>query len=106
MDVPKGRNWYVNPEGQTLAIIQDPGPFVMGSPSYEAGHSSEETQQPVRIGRSFAIATKEVTDAQYKRSFFSEQSTNPLLNTIPHTVDWYNAARYCNWLSKQEQIPE
>ena len=23
-----------------------------------------------------------------------------------HSTDWYAAAEYCNWLSKQEEIPE
>ncbi len=106
MGLSTDRNWYVNTEGQTLAIIRDPGSFLMGSPPNEAGRSSDETQHLVRIGRSFAIATREVTDAEYQRSRFSGQSTDPLRNAIPRLVDWYSAARYCNWLSQQEQIPE
>ncbi len=31
------RNWYVNTEGQTLAIVRGPTIFSMGSPSNEAG---------------------------------------------------------------------
>ena len=106
MALPTDRNWYVNTEGLTLAILHEPGSFVMGSPTSEPGRTIYEAQHVVRIGRSFAIATKEVTDAQYKRSIFTGQSTDPLLNTIPHMVNWYGAARYCNWLSQREQIPE
>jgi formylglycine-generating enzyme required for sulfatase activity/Flp pilus assembly protein TadD len=106
MSLPTDRNWYVNTEGQTLAIVRGPALFSMGSPSNEAGRYYDETQHLVRIGRSFAIATREVTDAEFKRSIYSGQSTNPLLNAIPRVVSWGAAARYCNWLSQQEQIPE
>jgi formylglycine-generating enzyme required for sulfatase activity len=90
----------------------------MGSPEDEAGRTVTETRHHRRIDRSFAIATEEVTVAQYIR--FLED--NPTAMNLPKreevkisipapdcpmlTVDWYDAARYCNWLNRREGIPE
>ena len=41
------RRWYVNSEGQTLAVIEGPVEFSMGSPRQRAGsRDSEETLAP------------------------------------------------------------
>ena len=85
--------------------------------------ADDEVQHLVRIPRTFAIATKEVTVSQFGR-FLSE---NPDFATRFHTavaarfgnpprlaltpdrpqvaVSWYDAARYCNWLSATAGIP-
>jgi formylglycine-generating enzyme required for sulfatase activity len=103
----------------------------MGSPAYEPGHESAsdspgEPLHDVRIPHSFAIASKEVTVAQFQRFLdanpdvrqhhaydgrpdrmsqvmrdFSPDSTGPQI-----AVTWYEAAMYCNWLSAQEGLPE
>ena len=54
------RQWYVNMQGQTFAIV-DAGEFLMGSPESEPGHFSDETQHRCHIGRRFAISTTHVT---------------------------------------------
>ncbi len=113
---PKG--WYVTgKEGHTLAIVRGPAEFVMGSPDSEPGRSElTELQQRWRIPRSFAIATREVTVAQFQRFVnvspeirkhfnylrdFSPDKDGPQVG-----VTWYEAAAYCNWLSKREGLPE
>jgi formylglycine-generating enzyme required for sulfatase activity len=67
------------------------------------------------IPRSFAVATKEVTVAQFQRFLqdhaeaarhkFDEKYTatpdGPMIE-----VSWYQAAQYCRWLSEQEGVPE
>ena len=66
----------------------------------------------MRINRSFAIATKEVTEEQYQR-FLKQHSMVP----EPRSVDdrtaenrpmkgrsWYDAARYCNWLKASGRV--
>src|SRR5207244_13024570 len=88
-----------------------PGPleFVMGSPTTEEGRDDEESQHHKRIGRTFALAAKPVTVAQFLRFHkvhvywkrFAPQENCPVIQT-----DWYMAAAYCNWLSQQEDIPE
>jgi len=125
------RQWYVTKEGQTMAILRDPGEFRMGSPAYERGRvpasdSPDEPLHRVRIPRSFAISTKEISVAQFRRFLeanpevrerfslairvrfpgyvlrtFSPDEQDPQI-----AVTWYEAAMNCNWLSKQEGLPE
>ncbi len=98
------RGWYINSQGQTMVIISDPVKLEMGE---------VRTQHREQIGRSFAIATKEVTVEQFE-SFYKDnptlrseynESLCPSLQCPQITVSWYQAAAYCNWLSKKEGIP-
>jgi formylglycine-generating enzyme required for sulfatase activity len=90
----------------------------MGSPLGEAGRDAGETRHRRHIEQSFAISMKEVTVTQYRR--FLAQNPD-VLNVTEHEevkpympsadcpvvgVVWYEAARYCNWLSQREGIPE
>lgn len=124
---PAGRdNWYVTKEGHTMVVIRGPMQFLMGSPEYEPGRTPDETQHRVRIPRSFAVASKEVTVDQFRRFLeanpeikrqhtYTDDSTRMarILERLSPEGDgpqialtWYEAAQYCNWLSKQEGIPE
>jgi formylglycine-generating enzyme required for sulfatase activity/serine/threonine protein kinase/class 3 adenylate cyclase len=103
------RDWFVNGEGQTYATVRGPVEFTLGSPVTETGrHVENEPAHRKRIGRSFAIATKEVTVEQFKRfrqnhrliTRYSHDQDTPMV-----TVTWYDAAAYCNWLSEREGIP-
>jgi hypothetical protein len=84
------RRWYVNSQGQTMVLI--PIAATDGEKP-DSGH---------------AISSHEVTVAEFRR--FRE---NHVLdhNVVPtdacpvHSVTWYEAAEYCNWLNKQEGIP-
>jgi formylglycine-generating enzyme required for sulfatase activity len=124
------RGWYVTKEGHTLAVVHGPVEFTMGSPAYEPGHgkSKEEAPHRVRIPRSFAVGTKEVTVSQFQRFLDAnpeikkraaaagqkdptrdgvlvrERTPDPDCPQILMT--WFEAAQYCNWLSQQEGIPE
>ena len=60
------QSWFVNKEGQTFAILRDPGVFLMGSPEEETRWAGgNEQQHHRRIPRSFAIGTREVTVAEF-----------------------------------------
>src|SRR5262245_44708747 len=59
--------WFLNSEGQTLAIINGPVAFEMGSPPSEADRFDDEKMHSVSIKQSFAVGTKEVTVGQYQR---------------------------------------
>jgi formylglycine-generating enzyme required for sulfatase activity len=114
---PGKRSWYVTREGRhTLVILRDPEVFLMGSPATEPERFAEnETPHRKRIPRSFALATKEVTVAQFRRflqanpaiksgqadrpAMFSPDDDGPVI-----AVTWFQAAQYCNWLSRQEGI--
>jgi formylglycine-generating enzyme required for sulfatase activity len=105
--------WYVNGQGQTFVILEA-GEFLMGSPFSEPDCRSDEVQHRRRIGRTFAIAATAVTKEQYRR--FLEANRDVQRRNIDEysrsddspqiAVDWCDAARYCNWLSAVEGIPE
>jgi formylglycine-generating enzyme required for sulfatase activity len=111
---PDGRRWLVNSQGQTLTLIPGPVEFLMGSPASEPGRLDTELQHRCRIGRSFAIASKPVTVAQFQAFLkansgihhnypqqYSPEPDGPII-----TVTWYDVVQYCRWLSEQEGIPE
>jgi formylglycine-generating enzyme required for sulfatase activity len=107
------RQWYVNKQDQTFVIL-NAAEFVMGSPKGEPDQYKDEVPHQQRIGRTFAIASKSVTKAQF--GHFQQANPDVLKIDIeqwvrtddsPQTgVDWYDAARYCNWLSQTEGIPK
>lgn len=125
------RQWYVNREGQTFVIVRGPIEFQMGAASGElsrrpAPDSADEPQHTVRIARSFAIATKEVTVGDFQR-FLDANPDVRRRHTYPDNpgrmaevlarmspdpdsprvaVTWYEAAMYCNWLSLRDGLPQ
>ena len=50
-----------------MTVVRGPVEFIMGSPPDEAGRTPDEARHRVRIPRSFAIATTEVTVAQFQQ---------------------------------------
>jgi len=109
------RRWYINRQGQTLAVIAGPVEFVRGSPTHEAGRWWNEALHVKRIGRTFAFSTKEVTVTQFERflqvhpefpRFTDARRYSPDPDGPVIRVSWYAAAAYCRWLSEQEGILE
>ena len=66
-DPDNNRDWYVNRQGQTLAVLRGPLTFSMGSPDDEADRTSIERLHQRSIPRTFAISTKEVTVEEFLR---------------------------------------
>ena len=87
----------------------------MGSPKEEPGRDvNDEPQHSRRINRGFAIATKKVTNRQFQEflkkcpvagklapSVYSPDPDGPVVQET-----WFQAARYCRWLSEEEGVPE
>jgi formylglycine-generating enzyme required for sulfatase activity len=101
--------WYVNGQKQTLVVLPGPVEFRMGSPRGEVGRFRDETMHRRRIGRTFALAAKPVTVEQFLRfrkehAKFYWQQYAPTDDCPVHGPSWYEAAEYCNWLSKQEGL--
>ena len=69
------RQWYVNKQGQTFVILNADKPFLMGEPDGQPGGGDFHKQ---RIGRTFAIASKDVTKTQF-RHFLQD---NPDLQSV------------------------
>jgi formylglycine-generating enzyme required for sulfatase activity len=129
---PRGkRRWFVTEEGQTMTMLEGPSTVRMGSPADEPGRqpasdSAAEPLHTVTISRTFAIAAREVTRAEFGRFMsanpdvarvheyagnpgrmaqiletFSPEEGNPAI-----AVTWYEAAMYCNWLSERARLPK
>jgi len=117
--VGSARRWYVNSQGQTLAIVPGPVEFLMGAPDRERiGNESNdptfERQHRRRIPRTYAISTKEVTLDQFMKfteenpttGYFYRSAVIPDSRGPATNVHWHEAALYCRWLSKKEGVPE
>jgi formylglycine-generating enzyme required for sulfatase activity len=110
---PVGR-WFVNSQGQTFVVLGDHLEFAMGSPEGEHGRRPQELQHTRSIERRFAIAAHEVTVAQFKAFLDSSgqgerhkaDGRSPEPTGPANALTWYEAAEYCNWLSRVEGLSE
>jgi formylglycine-generating enzyme required for sulfatase activity len=85
----ENQSWYVNSEGHTMVVVRP--------------------RSGVARRSGFAIASQEVTIAQFRRFRTDHESYEPYSyrpDCPVGIVTWYGAAAYCRWLSEQEHIPE
>ena len=83
----------------------------MGAPRREPGRRANEPLRDVELVRPFYVATREVSNAQFRR--FEAQHSSGLVGDQSLDVDtqpvvrvtWQQAAAYCNWLSDRERLP-
>jgi formylglycine-generating enzyme required for sulfatase activity len=104
--------------GQTMVIIKGPTSFLMGSPQEEEGRLPDELlPHRVKLEHSFAIGEKEVTNQQFV-AFLQGKGYKEWMGAkldvamaairaqrheaVPVYANWFMAAEYCNWLTKQE----
>ena len=115
---PAGQRWHVNGQGQTFTTVRGPVEFLMGAPETERNHNKDEILHRRKIGRSFAIASKAVTVAQWSKFMkamkeakrelppFDNEHYAPEPECPIMHLSWREAAMYCRWLSEVEKVPE
>ena len=109
-----GRRWFVNSQGQTFVVVRGHFEFPMGSPPDEPGRRPQELQHRRVLHRCFALANKEVTVEQYQKFLDSRRPVGAHAGAAQRAdaagpqdmITWYEAAEYCNWLSRQEGLTE
>lgn len=110
------RNWFINDVGDTMIVLPS-GRFTMGSAPSDPRHIRNEYLREVWIDRSVAISATEVTVTQFQdflddtketigqRKIYAQEFCPE--SSCPRTqMFWYQAIRYCNWLSEKEGIPQ
>jgi formylglycine-generating enzyme required for sulfatase activity len=99
-----------SPEGHELRLVEG-GRIKMGAPRREPGRRANEPLRDVELTRPFYVATRELSNAQFRR-YAAQHSSGRVgdqsldIDTQPVVaVTWQQAAGYCNWLSDRERLP-
>ncbi len=101
---------YESPEGHELRLIP-PGRLRLGASRREPGRRANEVLREVELTRPFYLATREVSNRQFRRfksDHVSGQVAGHTLELDHHpavNLTWEEAAAYCNWLSRLEDLP-
>ncbi len=88
-----------------------PATVRMGAARREPGRRANEQERTVELARPFELAGALVTNGEFRRfkpahrsgtvgRFTLDGDKQPVVN-----VSWQDAARYCNWLSRQQGLP-
>jgi len=102
--------WSVNRQGHTLVIIPGPSTFLMGRALTESKGARDETTHREKIDRSFAVGAYEVDKGQFQEyldetgNIDKDDKFDELMPVAKLT--WFDAIRYCRWLSEKENIPD
>ena len=97
--------------GQQLSLFKPNAQFSMGSSRREQGRRSNESLRPVSLTRAFYVSPLLVTNSEFlqfeKLHSSSHVNGNSLFGNSQPVVNitWEQAAKYCNWLSSQQNLP-
>ena len=93
-----------NKEGIKLKLFINPGYLKMGAPRSQKGQRANEFQKKIRLTKSFYASIFEITNGQYGK--FKPNLKKYLgADNVPVTsIDWNEAASFCNWLSQNEGL--
>ncbi|MCZ6890441.1 MAG: SUMF1/EgtB/PvdO family nonheme iron enzyme, partial [Gammaproteobacteria bacterium] len=95
--------------GQELVLLS-PSPIQLGASRREPGRRANEVIRDVNLSRLFYLSKKEVTNAEYRQyeknyssGVFEEQDLDDDDQPVSR-IEWEQAALYCNWLSKLDNL--
>jgi len=97
-----GTDVYVPPV-QTWVTVE-PGTFLMG-PRKDNPCADSTPRREVTLTRRYQIGATEVTRRQFEQVMGYTPDTLKREPTCPARVRWYEAAAYCNGLSKKAKLP-
>ncbi|MEZ0122723.1 MAG: SUMF1/EgtB/PvdO family nonheme iron enzyme [Candidatus Reddybacter sp.] len=98
------------PSGQQLKLFRPNTTFTLGASRREQGRRANEILRKVKLQRPFYLSPTEVTNQQFhqfQRQHTSNHANGKTLNQLTQpivNVTWDDAARFCNWLSKQQGL--
>ena len=101
---------YTNDKGHQLKLFKNLGSVELGSSRREDGRRANEAQYKAQLTRPFYVALHETTNKQFRQFRSSHVSGNFKQKSLDANrspavnLSWQDAARYCNWLSKQEGL--
>lgn len=93
---------YTNSGGVKLTLFMTHDTFIMGAPRSEKGQRANEFQRKIHLSKPFYASLYEITNTeftQFKQHTFSSPADAPVTS-----IGWQEAAAYCNWLSKKENL--
>jgi formylglycine-generating enzyme required for sulfatase activity len=93
-----------NKDGIKLKLFINPGNLKMGAPRSQNGQRANEFQKRIRLTKSFYASIFEITNGQYGKFKPSLKKSLGADNIPVTSVDWNEAASFCNWLSKNEGL--
>ena len=107
---PESRNWMIGPNGHTFAILPGPLVFKMGSPDIRgrpACRRAVALSADRPLDRCCHQGGQHRAVPGVRRAGASQTSTSLSIRDVAvNGISWLDAAKYCNWLSAQDRIPE
>ena len=91
-----------NQAGIKLKLFINPGYLKMGAPRSEKGQRANEFQKKIRLTKSFYAGIYEITNGQYIK--FNQKKSLGAANIPVTSINWHEAASFCNWLSENEKL--
>lgn len=92
---------YRNKVGGQLNLFRPNDSFTMGASRSDPGQRANEFIKQVTLNKPFYAGESEVSVAQYSQY---DKNTQGDANKPVTNISWLDAAKFCNWLSQQEDL--
>lgn len=93
---------YTNTAGVKLKLYVINEQFTMGAPRSEKGQRANEFQRKISLTKPFYAGFYEITNGQFAQ--FNPGKAGVTADNPVTSVDWQEAAAFCNWLSTREKL--